>query len=132
MKGSCLCKAVQYEVEALSSPIMHCSCTQCRKAHAAAFNTGAAVLPESFKWLKGEDLLSQYESSPGKLRKFCSVCGSQLLSTKEGAPFYVLRVATLDDDPGQVPAMRIWTSDEVSWLDYKAEIPEYAEWHPNR
>ncbi|MEZ8142904.1 GFA family protein [Enterovibrio sp. FF113] len=132
MKGSCLCGAVQYEVEALSSPIMHCSCNTCRKAHAAAFNTCAAVKPEDFRWLKGEEKLSQFESSPGKLRKFCSVCGSQLISTKEGMPFHVLRVACLDDDPQQTPALRIWKSHEVSWMNYEHDMPQYEEWQPGR
>ncbi|MDD1794487.1 GFA family protein [Enterovibrio makurazakiensis] len=132
MKGSCLCGEVQYEVDTLSSPIMHCSCKTCRKAHSAAFNTCAAVKPEDFRWLKGEDKLSQFESSPGKLRKFCSVCGSQLISTKEGMPVHVLRVASLDDDPQQTPAFRIWKSDEVSWLGYEHDMPQYEEWHPNR
>lgn len=130
MQGSCLCKQVQYEVSELATPIIHCSCESCRKAHAAAFNTGAGVEPEKFTWLKGEDNLSSYESSPSKHRFFCKTCGSQIISKKEGAPLHILRVATLDDDPGVTPQFRIWKSDEVSWMDYKTDMPEYDEWHP--
>ena len=35
MKGSCLCKAVEYEITALDMPIVFCHCDTCRKAHAA-------------------------------------------------------------------------------------------------
>lgn len=132
MKGSCLCKAVQYEVASLDTEIVHCACSTCRKAHAAAFNTGAGVRPENFKWISGKDTLTSYQSSPGKQRFFCSRCGSQLLAIREGAPHYVLRVATLDEDPGLKPVYRIWTSHQVPWLEYEAEMPGYDEWQPGR
>ena len=125
MKGSCLCQRVQYEVSQLETPIAHCSCQTCRKAHSAAFNTGAGVTPENFRWTQGVELLNAYESSPGKQRFFCSKCGSQMLAKREGQGHYVLRVATLDDDPGCLPEYRIWKSHEVSWLDYEKEIPVY-------
>lgn len=128
MKGSCLCGEIQYEVAALASPIMHCSCMTCRKAHSAAFNTAAAVKKTDFRWLKGETLLSHFESSPGKIRSFCSRCGSQLIKTKTDSDDIVLRVGSLDDDPGVKPQARIWHSHEVPWLDYSTDIPTYEEW----
>lgn len=84
MKGSCLCGAVVYEVDRLDSPIQHCSCRTCQKAHAAAFNTVADVLRERFRWVQGEDRLNSYESSPGKHRYFCTACGSQLVAERKG------------------------------------------------
>lgn len=66
MRGSCLCGQIEYEVSRLDSPIEHCSCRYCRKAHAAAFNTAAAVKLEHFRWLMGSELLRSYESSSGK------------------------------------------------------------------
>jgi hypothetical protein len=128
MKGSCLCGAVVYQVDQLDTPIKHCSCRTCRKAHAAAFNTGAGVRREHFHWVQGEEVLSHYESSPGKLRYFCSRCGSQLMADRQGAEYLVLRVATLDDDPQVQPASRIWKSHEVPWLNYREPIPEFDEW----
>lgn len=132
MKGSCLCGKVVYEVDALETPITHCSCQTCRKAHSAAFNTGAGVLAEKFRWLSGEEKLSAFESSPGKKRYFCSECGTQLVAIKQGAPYYVLRVGSLDDDPGQRPAQRIWVSHEVDWLEYRDQLPEHPQWPPGR
>ena len=128
MKGSCLCKKIQYQIKQLDTPIAHCFCHTCRKAHASAFNTGAGVKTENFEWLQGESELSSYESSPGKLRYFCRHCGSQLLAIKENHPHYVLRVATLDDDPGQVPETCIWTSHQVGWLEYASPIQKFPEW----
>lgn len=132
MKGSCLCGAIEYVVDQLDSPIQHCSCRTCRKAHAAAFNTGAEVLRENFRWLKGEDRLSSYESSPGKLRYFCSNCGSQLVAEMYENPRLVLRVATLDEDPNAQPSFQIWKSHEVPWLEYGPQVQSYPKWKPAR
>ncbi len=130
MKGSCLCVQIQYEVQALASAIQHCSCRSCRKAHAAAFNTAAAVKPEHFKWLSGEHLLKSFESSPGKHRYFCGNCGTHLLKKTDGRETFTLRVATLDDDPGQVPALQIWASHAVPWLGHGPAVVAYEEWEP--
>ncbi|WP_306110125.1 GFA family protein [Pseudomonas sp. LD120] len=131
LNGSCLCKAVQYQVERLDLPIGHCHCQTCRKAHAAAFASTAGVMREHFQWTQGQKLLSTFESSPGKLRHFCSVCGSHLLAERPGQPHVILRVATLDDDPGQTPQVHIWTSHDVPWLTDEA-LERWPEWQPSR
>ena len=132
LKGSCLCGAVRYEVDQLDLPLGHCHCSTCRKAHAAAFATTAGVLREHFRWLSGADHLRAYESSPGKLRRFCSICGTPLVAERPGQPHVILRVATLDDDPGMRPKMHIWTSHDVPWLLDDANVPRYPAWQPGR
>lgn len=129
LRGSCLCGGVRYRVARLASPIQHCACHTCRKAHAAAFNSGASVAAEDFEWQAGEQLLKHFESSPGKRRYFCSHCGTHLIARREGKPTVRLRVATLDDDPGEVPMHLIWASHQVPWLKYPAEIT-YDESEP--
>jgi len=69
LTGSCLCGSVVYEVDASAGPIVHCHCSTCRKTHGAAFSTVMPVPRQSFRWLRGEELLSSFESSPGKLRR---------------------------------------------------------------
>lgn len=128
LNGSCLCGAVQYDVDQLDTPIEHCHCLSCRKAHAAAYSSSAGVMREHFRWTAGEEHLSVYESSPGKLRRFCSVCGTHLLAERVAQQHIILRVGTLDGDPGARPAMHIWTSHDVSWLVEDGEVPRYPEW----
>ncbi len=48
LHGSCLCKAIEYELDGLDMPISHCHCHTCRKAHAAAFASTAGVMREHF------------------------------------------------------------------------------------
>jgi len=132
VRGSCLCGQIEYEVDELSSPIQHCSCHTCRKAHAAAFSTGAGVKHEHFRWLKGEGKLTSFESSPGKLRYFCSICGTQMVAQFLGRDALVLRVATLDQDPGKRPERQIWMSHAVPWLHYGPDVVAFQEWQPGR
>ena len=120
-----MCGAVAYEVDRLDMPILHCHCATCRKAHSAPFAPTAGVSREHFRWISGEGELSSYESSPGKLRRFSSVGGSDLVADREGQPHVVLRVATLDDAPNSRPSAHIWTSHDVPWLEYGETVPAY-------
>ena len=73
-KGTCLCRAVQYAVDRLDT-LKHRHCRTFRKAHANAYAATAGVPREHFRWIAGEEILRLYESSPGKLPRFCSRCG---------------------------------------------------------
>jgi hypothetical protein len=132
MKGSCLCKAVEYEVDKLDMPIIHCHCQTCRKSHAAPFASSAGVIREHFRWIKGQEKLKAYESSPGKLRYFCSICGSHIVAERPAQPHVIVRVATLDEDPGIKPEAHIWCSHDVAWLQDDKDVPFYEEWQPGR
>ena len=125
LQGQCLCGTIGYEVAQLDGVIVHCHCRTCRKAHASAFASTARVDREHFLWCRGEAQLCAYESSPGKLRRFCGKCGSHHVAERSGAPHVILRVATLDDDPAMRPAMHIWTSHDVRWLDPGEAVPHY-------
>ena len=127
MRGSCLCGSAVYEVDRLAGPIGHCHCRTCRKAHGAAFATTARVDREHFRWISDQSTLGAFESSPGKLRHFCTRCGTHLVAEWVAQPQVILRVATLDEDPGVRPAAHVWASHRVPWLDHSADLPTFAE-----
>ena len=131
MKGSCLCGAIEYEIDSIDMPVAHCHCRTCQKAHAAAFASTAGIMREHFRWLKGKEKLSSFESSPGKLRYFCSGCGSHLVAMRVNQSHVIVRIATLDENPNVTPQAHIWTSHDVPWLEYEG-IPSYPEWPPWR
>jgi ADP-ribosyl-[dinitrogen reductase] hydrolase len=108
----------------------HCHCTTCRKTHAAAFATTGRATRENFRWLGGEDRIADYESSPGKIRHFCSVCGCHLMAEHPGSSHVIVRAASLDDDPGLRPQRRIWRSHDAAWLFESEAIPSYPEFPP--
>lgn len=127
MNGSCLCGGIQYEANGLAGPVVHCHCFKCQKAHAAAFATTARVARTDFRWVEGEERLGFFESPPGKLRWFCKTCGSHLMAEWVGQPEVIVRVVTLDDDPGTDPEAHIWTSHDRRWLASGENIPAYPE-----
>jgi ADP-ribosyl-[dinitrogen reductase] hydrolase len=127
LTGSCLCGAVAYQADAPLERIVHCHCRTCRKTHATAFSSVTAVPREKFCWTRGEDVLSAYESSPGKFRRFCSRCGSHLMAERVAQPFVMLRLGCLDTAVDERPQVHIWRSDAASWYDPRVPWPEKLE-----
>src|SRR5262249_43222220 len=105
----------------------HCHCRTCRKTHAAAFSSVAAVPRERFRWVRGQELLSSFESSPGKLRRFCSRCGSPLFAERVGQPTVMLRLGCLDTPVTDRPKLHMWRSLGAAWYDPKDQLPERPE-----
>ena len=71
-KGSCHCGAVTFEVQSTLSPALRCNCSLCRRKGAVM----AAVNPEHFKLLSGENSLSLYQFNTRTAKHyFCKVCG---------------------------------------------------------
>ena len=130
LNGSCLCQAVAYEAAGFAGPIGHCHCRTCRKAHSAAFSTTGRVERAGFRWTRGADQLRSYESSPGKLRHFCSVCGSQLMAEWVGQPTVILRLGCLDTEIEERPRGHIWTSQKASWFEIGDDLPQLPEGMP--
>lgn len=124
LHGSCLCGRVAYEVDAPIGPIAHCHCETCRKAHGSAFSSVASVPRDKFRWTKGEHLLAGYESSPGKVRRFCSKCGSHIVAERAKQPQVILRLGCLDTPVTDRPRVHIWRSESASWFDPKDQLPE--------
>jgi hypothetical protein len=125
LKGSCLCGGVRYEIDAELESVSHCHCGQCRKASGAAFGTGATIPAASFRFVAGEELMNEWESSPGKRRCFCGRCGSPILKRNDAHPENVrLRLGTLDTDPGVKPSKHIWVGSKAPWVEITDGLPQ--------
>ena len=127
LTGSCLCGAVAYEVDAPAGRIVHCHCRTCRKTHGSAFSSLSAVPREKFRWARGEEKLTGFESSPGKVRRFCSICGSHLFAERTGQANVMLRLGCLDTPIAERSRTHIWRSDGASWYDPTDVVTELPE-----
>ena len=130
-EGSCLCGDIKYIVDCDPQPMGHCHCRTCRKAHSAAFSTVMSVPKRSFRWERGQDSLSGYESSAGKTRYFCKNCGSQLIASRESTDYVLIRVGSIDTELEDRPKVHFWCSDGASWYDPTEELPILAEGIPD-
>jgi hypothetical protein len=76
--GSCLCGGVRFEVTLPFTRAIHCHCSRCRK-HSGAFGLTVGHVPMSqARLLQGEELIRVYEPPGGRVKAFCSQCGSSL------------------------------------------------------
>lgn len=101
----------------------------CRKFHGAAFATFGEVAFESFKWLKGEDILSSYQAENGTTRKFCKKCGSNLIFEPANDPGEVVEfsLGCLDGEIEQRPDANIYTKYKASWYEITDDLPQFEE-----
>lgn len=130
-KGSCLCGGVTYEIHGALTGVLNCHCSDCRKAHGAAFRTRASVRTADFKWISGEELITHYEAKPGEFRTFCGVCGSNLVTKFSSKPeVYGFPLGTLDTDPGVKAGCHVFVSDKAPWHEITDPLPQYAEFAP--
>ena len=126
VNGSCLCGGVRYEVNGSFELMAHCHCNECRKASGADFATNATVNAADFKLLAGDELLAEYESSPGNLRIFCKGCGSPIMKRVLAKPDKVrLRLGCLEGDPGIRAALHVFVSERPSWSEILDDLPQF-------
>jgi hypothetical protein len=129
--GGCLCGGIRYEIDGPFGVVTNCHCTMCRKAQGAAFATNAPVARDDFHLLKGADLLTEYESSPGKLRCFCRVCGSPIYSYRRADAGTVrVRFGTLDGDPGVRATAHFAVASKAPWFDITDGLPRFDSERP--
>lgn len=126
--GSCLCGDVTFEIDGKLEAIQICHCLQCRKAQGTPFSTNISVPLAEFRLLTGERSLTQYESSPGKARVFCSRCGSPVYSTSNTVPNTVrIRAGSLNELLGVRPIAHFYTASKCNWWPIADDLPQFPD-----
>jgi hypothetical protein len=74
----CHCGGIEIVAAFPSRFCAHCYCFSCRTAHASGVVTWIGFKRAQVRFAKGEDLVRDYESSPGVKRKFCGRCGTRI------------------------------------------------------
>ena len=105
-----------------------CHCETCRKINGSAFGSSAAVPKVGFFIISGENFLEEYESSPGKIRHFCTKCGTHVYATSAKNPEYVmLRLGCIEGNHDIFPTKHIWVSHKAPWYEITNNLPMYEE-----
>jgi hypothetical protein len=126
-----LCGTVRFEISGGLGPIIACHCSICRRSSGSAFACNASVQASRFQLLQGQETISEYESSPGYFRAFCSRCGSPIYGRSARHPaIRRVRLGTLEDNPGAGPAAHVWVGSKASWFDIADSLEQFAEMPP--
>ncbi len=131
IRGSCLCGQVKFELDGGVELINHCHCSMCRKVHGAAFGSFLHASAKGFRWTAGEDHVRRYQSSPGNVRAFCGVCGSNMPVLEENDSHVTIPAGTLDDDPGVRPVVHIFTGSRAPWFEIDGALPRFEAFPPS-
>lgn len=130
--GSCLCRAVQFEVSGELAPIQLCHCGDCRKAQGGPFGANIPVTVKDFRLLSGEAEMTAFESSPGKERVFCRRCGGPLFSRLTALPDRIrLRAGTLDAPSGAGLGFHFYVASKADWWTITDDLPQYPDARPS-
>ena len=131
--GQCLCGAVKLEITAAITDIIHCHCSLCRKSSGTAYATNGFVRRDGLAIVSGADKLTAFAFKPGRLRHFCSQCGSPVYSSNSEDPERVrLRLGILDSDITERPLSHNFVTSRANWEDLDAALPRYERFEPSR
>ena len=127
LEGGCLCGAIRYEITTPLSTARYCHCTRCQRRTGTGSSANGLVPSTGFRLLSGRDSVRAFEPPTGKPKLFCTICGSALFS---GDPFsddqVVVRLGTLDRDPGIRPQYRQFVDFAAPWEPIPEDgLPRY-------
>ena len=127
--GSCLCGSIRYRTTSELSDFGYCHCRRCQKASGAGHGANAGVARDHLALQYPEQLLREYESSPGKIRAFCSRCGSPLLAYLEHTPDLVrIQLGTLDTAFEKQARAHTFVSEKAAWEHIADGLPQFDTW----
>ncbi len=127
LEGACLCGAVQFEMTTPSKFCGHCHCSNCRRAHGAAFVTWAGFNQSQFRIVAGEEHVTDYQTDTNATRSFCNICGSTLFYRSPRWPddFHVVR-ANIKGDLDQAPAAHFYVDHKADWWEIDDSLLQFG------
>lgn len=116
-QGACLCGATSFEVSGSLATVVICHCRQCRRGNGGAFNVSVVVNVDQVTF-HNRKTIKEYESSPGKFRAFCEICGSPVYSRRPDIPETIrLRGGLIIDLPAPSDLRHSHRDSHWPWLD---------------
>lgn len=127
IEGSCLCGKVAYTYSGSIEEIAMCHCSQCRKAQGGAFATNAPVETKDLEF-SGREYIKEYQTSPLKVRAFCSNCGSPLYSARSDLPGKArLRIGTVETEFTCDKKYHIYAESKAVWHEISDDYQQFKE-----
>ena len=129
-EGGCQCGAIRYRVTGRPLTFYACHCTECQSRTGSAFGLVMIVAADTLRLTQGtmQAWTRVVKNGHQYIWKRCADCGTNLLSTIEGAP-EILAVwpGTLDDSSRVRPKAHFWAKSAQSWIEFKDSDIVYDE-----
>jgi hypothetical protein len=123
-EGGCLCGRVRYRATGEPQRPHYCHCRMCQRGVGAPLTAWVNLPLEGFVYTAGAP--AYYRSSRELQRGFCSNCGASICTLADGDAYICITLASLDDPARIAPALHMWTSSQVPWLEVDDELPRHA------
>ena len=128
IEGGCNCSAVRYRLDGAPMAVAVCHCSNCRRQSGSAFSVNLVVRGDAMQ-ISG-DLTTwedpDTESGQPVLRQFCATCGSPIRSLSAASPkVAIVKAGTLDDPGLFAPAIHVWTSSALPWVEIPGGLPQF-------
>jgi len=122
-EGHCLCGAVTYRYDGPLGPITLCHCDMCQRGRGSAFSATAPIQGVHIRW-QGQANVTEYESSPGRFRAFCSQCGTPIYHRVDAiAGLLRLSISTLSGPHTLKVDHETYVAHEATWFAPLSEVP---------
>jgi hypothetical protein len=128
LTGSCLCRAIRYEVRVPITELRACHCKDCQKASGTGGTVNAMIPSSAFAITQGTPKRYSLVAASGRTlhRFFCGDCGSPLYSRRETMPEMTsVRIGTLDDAPPMKIVTNIWTESARPWAHIDPQTKQF-------
>ncbi len=130
--ASCLCAGVRYDLSAPLGEAAVCHCSMCRRSTGSALNVAVPADEAQLRWIARETL-REFESSPGKMRAFCSGCGAAVYSRRTNKPGQLrLRIGLIGGLSDLADVYHIYWADRLGWIDRFGDLPKNTGEEPGR
>jgi hypothetical protein len=121
-RGSCLCKAVTFEVNGALPPPDACHCTACRKQSGHYF--ASTDVPRSTLTVQGAERVTWFQSSEKVRRGFCSTCGSPLFWDPVEKDWIGIAMGAFDLPTETRLRIHIFVAEKGDYYDITDDLPQ--------
>jgi hypothetical protein len=123
-KGSCLCRAVTFEVTGDLPGPDACHCSQCRKHSGHVF--ASTDVPRAALTIHGVERVTWFPSSPKVRRGFCATCGSSLFWDPVEKDWIGVAMGAFDGPTNTQLRIHIHVADKGDYYEIGDGVPQNA------
>jgi len=124
LSGTCMCRAVRYEVDDAFGYAMNCHCSNCRRTTGAAFKPFAGIRRNRLAVTAGAEGLLVV-GDPCNNDTHCARCGSLPFSVVRDGEYVHVAMGTLTNTPAIRPDRHIFVGSMAPWFTITDDLPQF-------